>query len=246
MSKPVVFEGVHYKTIKKFEEFIEGELKRKFGAVFNGIVFDLPNSLENSDFSWLMVFLSRHPKWEQKSKSYIEKAQIQCDVAKKGFEVVLCYAGGLKDPISWRDAARGSGSTEKAAFDRAFRGTIVEQIFAFRDQEKAKSVEFRCSGVLAQGCPHKTVGSPSDGKLFHVDHEDPSFKDIVTSFLKDKANTWTYDDIVIHPNANLNTTVWKGEKGEQWRQYHRSKAKLRLLCENCHRGLSAKQKSASA
>ena len=142
---------------------------------------------------------------------------------------------GVKDFISIRDfnknpallIERIDGSKVDVSWVHCITGQKKKEIVvAMRQAIKEQILDFKHSSVLV--CE---ICSSTD--KIHVDHQEPTFKELVKEFLE--ANPNQPKDFNECPNTNM--AIFKLEDKEfsmAWQKFHAINAKLRILCSKCN------------
>lgn len=192
-----------------------------------------------SEYDYFIEFLfPRHPKYPQKFLD-VKSVGIRKNPSYRHLEVYLVYNDGKIDGVSvLKNCA--SGRQTKDDLTIAMRFSVAPQIKAFR-----KSAVQKCElcGATTEGikCGTTTEGIKRGCSLndLQVDHENPLFIELKDSFLsetklpiptefrskKDNTKTFTEADWAFRAS---------------WQDYHRTHAKLRMLCGPCNLGRNKK------
>ena len=166
-----------------------------------------------SDYNFLINLFRRHPKYPEKIYDICDISIVRNKVNSNGLELNIVKSNGTVDDISWKNCISGS---EKDKFKGALRVCIDEQIRSFRST---------CNNECAI-C--KTLGAEE----YHVDHEN-HFEEILYEFLQ----TTRRHKPTIFQNTNDNRKSFTSDDKEyedEWKLFHKNKARLRLLCRSCN------------
>jgi Protein of unknown function (DUF3223) len=113
-------------------------------------------------------------------------------------------------------------NTKKENFNAAARAAIVDQTTTFKRRQRKDNGWYLCN-IENREIPEAEV---------HVDHDNPSFKELVHNFIGDE-------------NIELDEVKYKNEIFQQkefednnlkrkWQIYHQDNACLQILCEQCN------------
>ncbi len=177
-----------------------------------------------TEYDYFTNFLfPRHPKYPQKFLD-MKSVGIRKNPSYRHLEVYLVYNDGKIDGVSvLKNCA--SGRQNKDDLTIAMRFSVASQIKAFR-----KSAVQKCELCGATTEDIKRGCTLND---LQVDHENPLFIELKNSFLsetklpiptefrrkKDNTKTFTETDCMFRT---------------AWQDYHRTHAKLRMLCGPCN------------
>ena len=170
------------------------------------------HKIESGDINWVEDLLSRHPRWEDKSENY-KTITIEKIGANRAFFLVK-NDDSLED-ISYIKCFYGE--TEHMLVNKTLRNEISDQIVSFRRNCFSAHSEIKCE--ICETILKNDLST-------HVDHI-IMFKDLVQSFRKQHQNIPTKS---IGTEREISDTVISNE----WKEYHKQYAKLRLLCDKCN------------
>lgn len=172
------------------------------------------------EYEYFIKFLfPRHPKYPHKFQE-VQSVGIRKNPSYKQLEVFLHYNNGKIDGVSVLKNCMGKHQN-KDGLTIATRFSVASQIKSFRNRSIQKC-EF-CSATAD----------------LQVDHEIPLFIELQNTFLQiTKLQVPTEFD-----SKKDNTKKFKVEDSEfrqSWQEYHRTHAKLRMLCGKCNLGRNKK------
>ena len=211
------FMGNTFETQNKFKIYIQDFIYKEIGYC-NNIKDKLPEK-----YNKLIELLKRHPEWKSKSndmvnietepneRKYCPKYNMQ------SVHISIVKENGKKVDISWNSAIKGKSKTPEQNLVDAMRKSIEPQTTEF----KKKSVH-KCELCDKRDCS------------FHVDHYKPQFNELKNDFIKDMKNITipkSFDD-----NNDFTPRFTQNDKEfeREWISFHKEKAILRILCENCN------------
>lgn len=150
-----------------------------------------------------------------KRQDVIEFHIIKNPINKKAFHMMYRTKKGLVD-FSWLNC--GLDSVDNSLI-KAMRNEIYEDIINFKKQ-----------------CEKKCVFCNVTDAEFHVDHHEPSFKQLTETFLKDKET-----DFLKYKYNNENKLTYFNDNdfrmvvfSNQWKDYHNKNCNLQILCAKCN------------
>jgi len=167
------------------------------------------------DYNFFIDLFRSHPDYPEKIDNICDISIVKNKVNPKCFELNILKNDGSIDNISWRACVSGKKTD---SFKSASRVSIEEQIKDFRK---------KCNYNECSIC--KTKVSPSDS---HVDHEN-HFEEILCEFLRttNKKKPTEFQDT---PDGRKSFTLNDKEYEDEWKLFHKNKARLRLLCKSCN------------
>ena len=122
-----------------------------------------------------------------------------------------------------------SESSDKEKIQKAFRFGIREDTKLFRKLNETK-------------CNHCSQTTAED--QLEVDHKDISFKDLTKQFTEDRNYTEEYLMTQIEDRNNIEMWLFTNKDIEdQWKSFHKEKALLQLLCLECHKKKTKKERA---
>ncbi len=150
-----------------------------------------------------------------KRQDVIEFHIIKNPINKKAFHMMYRTKKGLVD-FSWLNC--GLDSVDNSLI-KAMRNEIYNDIINFKKQ-----------------CEKKCVFCNVTDAEFHVDHHEPSFKQLTETFLKDKET-----DFLKYKYNNENKLTYFNDNdfrmvvfSNQWKDYHNKNCNLQILCAKCN------------
>ena len=198
--------SIHFTSKKSLQEYVRDRIKN----------IGLCPSLKTVNIEMYNFFIDlfqHHPKYPQKIDAITDIAIVRNKIKSQVLELQIRKEDGSTDDISWINCISG---TEKNTFKCALRVAIDEQIKVFRQITK-----YKCS-----------ICNTLDANEYHVDHEN-HFEELICRFLqntkKDKPSSFK--------NTSDNRkcfTMEDKEYEEEWKQFHKNNARLRMLCRSCN------------
>lgn len=175
---------------------------------------------KDHEYKLLEDLINNHPKSKDKIGSGIKCFRIQKNhLNPKCLETIIERNDGSIIDFSWVKCSTSSSNSIIDNFKAAMRQYVSVDIQKFKRDSEMKCVF----------CDH--IGDVSSD--FHVDHDNPSFKQLCEDFIKLHPNyPKIFDD-----DSNTHISIFKKEDKEyadRWRHYHNEKAKLQILCAPCN------------
>lgn len=209
VSHKITLGSRHFKSKKDAKEYIREILDRNIGQTLKG-----------EDLEVVLALLESHPNYDDKVGFGVKSVYVKGSKSNHCF--YLKYIDGSEDGhFSYEKCLYGS--REKLVSQRrqkAYRMAVQSQIDEYKRQHRnEKCAECGCS---AQG-------------NYHVDHFDPQFARLILDFERRHSHLPTEFD-----EGLGNTKIFREGDSEdakfaqEWRDYHRRNAKLRILCANCN------------
>jgi len=221
MAKPVTIGEITYRTQTACME----DVRRRIAAI--GIT---PSIRETSpaEYEFFHELVKRHAAHEEKLKDLSDIAIRHDAIKKNAFAIDIVNTNGTRTEISWDKCVTGKSEPQRSKFHSALRYAVEDQIAAFREQSKVETCEL-CTESLS--LMERGVGKCSVPT--HVDHI-LHFETLADNFTARQEITMptTYEK---EPVTYL--TRFKEEDrdiGQQFAEYHREHAALRLICEPCN------------
>jgi len=182
-----------------------------------------------AEYEYFHELVKRHAAHEEKLKDLSDIA-IRHDAIKKNAHAIdIVNKDGTRTEISWRNCVTGKSEPQRSKFHSAMRYAVEDQIAAFREQSKHVETCELCTESLS--LMERGVGTRSVST--HIDHI-LHFESLVDNFtaLQEITMPTTYEK---EPVTYL--TRFKEEDrdiGQQFAEYHREHATLRIICEPCN------------
>lgn len=166
------------------------------------------------DFIALHGLLMGHPNALQKLKD------VRCFKITKGWgqhrggpRILVLTKHGTWD-ISWNKAIRGKAPTQNSMLLSAMREAVSQQVVEFKTKTEKKCV------ICGKNGPN-----------LDVDHMGETFAILKSQFVADHPPPARFDK---NPSGRYAFYPSDCEYTEKWKRFHAARAKLRLLCRNCH------------
>jgi hypothetical protein len=168
---------------------------------------------------FLLEILNKHPWKYEKIGTGIDSFIIKKNkINSRGFEINIKRNDGSIIDFSWVKCVKGKFPTNNKKLLEAMREAISIQIISYKNTHKH----------ICKNCRET-----SKAQRYHVDHDNPEFKELSETFLKENKN---------HPKQfgeNIDTHITKFlikdhlfEK--KWQKFHKTYANLQILCESCN------------
>ena len=165
-----------------------------------------------------MYLFERHSNYPEKFDGLIDVSIRYNPVFKNQLETIIIKNNGQKDDVSVFNNCITGKPKDKLTI--AMRTSIIPQINQFRNK----------SSLICELC--KSI------KNIEIDHFEPQFADLKKTFLDNWKDTLpinfkqnkSHSKIFIENDINFKN---------EWNEYHRKNAKLRVLCKKCN--LSTRQ-----
>jgi len=151
-----------------------------------------------------------------KKEGIVEFHIVKNPINKKAFHMMYKLKNGSMIDFSWLKC--GLDSVDNSLI-KAMRNEIYEDIINFKKQ-----------------CVKKCVFCDVTDSEFHVDHHEPSFKQLSDSFLEDK----NIDIMKYKYNKDNKLTYFDDNDfrmvvfSNQWKDYHNKNCNLQILCARCN------------
>lgn len=196
----------------------------------NGMVFKSMKAAEDYVRGKLTAFdgndplwpalLDRHPERNEKRGPGIKRFYVSKNpLNPKALQLNIERLDGSCVDISWRWCLKGAPRDVRSNLLSAMRNAVIDQVTSYRE----------ACGVISV-CP--CCGLKISGKT-HVDHEQPTFAELANEFLSSALKAPdTFDDCPETNMAKFRET--DRAYSNIWQEFHRRKAKLRLICANCN------------
>jgi len=205
----IIVNNKSFKTKKALKEYVDNLLEANINShLYSG-----------GDFYFLKDLMKRHPRYKVKFKSGC-KAFIIRRMSRKHTALRFIDEKGGEYSISYNKCVTGLDSSLQQDRLKAMRNAIKDQTMAFyRENFTEESCCIICEERLFAG-------------FIHVDHI-VKFKDIASEFLSLRLEHPIEFD---NKHDNKGVIFYWRDRGYQkeWEQFHRDRAKLRLLCQSCN------------
>lgn len=207
-------------------------ITERIRAIANNAELSVPLAGDAEQF--VMDILRKHPDWTVKQGAGVSAVVVKENRAygyrpTRGFW--LKRIDGTEVDISWVEALSPTPHDRKVKL--ALRHLIADQSHEYRANLTSMSNLVRC-----ESCQNETHVDNAD-----VDHRPPcEFETLVQSFLVDMCIG--FDDIKIapHEDKDLKDKLQDEKLAEDWREWHRKRSQLWLICKPCHKQLTAARK----
>lgn len=174
---------------------------------------------DDPDFEFFVDLLCNHPHQVEKIGAGIESFYLKPTFFNKNaLETNITRIDGSEEVFSWKKCTNFSPESPFHKLIRAMRESVSPFILKFRGMS-----EMRC--ILC---------SVTEAK-FHVDHVDPPFRDLVTTFISQNPH--------LHPPSRfvkkevtyqLRFLSQDSEFEEKWIAFHNERCTLQILCDACN------------
>lgn len=165
--------------------------------------------VDEKHMPFLVGLVERHPNYEEKWGSGISYFVVHGE--RKGLAFIRTdHSQGI---FSFLKAADGREWSPKAYFNSAARWAIRDTIVVFRDKRFGPHDEI----------PSDLSGDPVTRETCHVDHHEPSFREIINEFCE--KHDWKKMELA----DGFGKVFANAEDMELFRCFHDERAKLRIL-----------------
>ena len=214
--------GIYFLNNKTFTS------KKKIKEYTGKIIEELYNSSENEQViiiinsiggKILLEILNKHPWKDEKEGKGIEYFIIKKNkINSRGFEINIKRLDGSIIDFSWVKCVTESFPTNEKILLQAMREAICAQTISYKKTHKK----------ICKFC-----GENSKKQRFHVDHDNPEFRELSKTFLKkNKKNPKTFGE---NTNTHITKFLTKDKLFEnKWQTFHKKNANLQILCESCN------------
>jgi hypothetical protein len=193
------------------------ESKKSATESIRAILYKYPvgEKVRGDDMWFLFDLLELHQQADEKIGCGVVSIEIEQNGPTRGFW--LTRVDGTRTDWSFV-ACLSPPSPERQALS-GFRTAVVPQILAFRD-------EFFRDRIGAT-CP--ITGEVVTLDNCHVDHESPTFRELVTEFLSCQYTELREVAVVPTRDGDTKTRLLSPELESNWQRFHQLKAKLRIV-----------------
>lgn len=187
--------------------------KKEMQDYVRSVVYSLGETIIKKDNPHFTLF-----KDIVKKENIIEFHIVRNPINKKAFHMMY-KTSHIYDPIDFSWLNCGLETTDKQNLIKAMRNEIYEDIINFKKQ-----------------CVKKCVFCGVTDSEFHVDHHEPSFKQLSDSFLFEK----NVDIMKYKYNKDNKLTYFDDNDfrmvvfSNQWKDYHNKNCNLQILCAHCN------------
>lgn len=214
MAKSIVtvLQGKTFKTKGILTEYVKSILHK----------YDLWDSLNAEDESFMLEFFEAHPCWYEKQGCGVKRVFIGQDQVFKSKGFWLEWLDGGKTDISYKQCLNPSGAY--AHFASAARQAISWQILEFRDNYFKKNINVICpftnESLTANSC--------------HVDHIPPfTFSNLLNDFIK--KNDIKIEEVeTLSIQGQAGRIFADGKLYSKWELYHLENARLRIVSKHAN------------
>jgi hypothetical protein len=182
--------------------------------------YELGESTNETDREFLSDLLRLHPDAGRKIGAGIKQFQVRNNTGTRGFWVVR--RDGTETDFSFLECLGASSHTQKVR--DAMRHAIADQRDEFRNKVfAAGDATCAITGVLLA---HDTC---------HVDHFDPTFEVLADEFAFGEGG---YEAVeVVSEDGMIGSRLVDGRLQKSWQEFHRTRARLRLVTKEANLGL---------
>jgi hypothetical protein len=192
------------------------ELKKYTRKVVDDIGVCHSLTKEHPHWDLFMYLFSRHSEYPEKCNGLVDVKIQYNPTFKNQLEVIIIKENGEEDDIS--------------VFDNCIRGKPKDNLsIAMRNAILSQTLEFRRNSELV--C---NIEKCKSTKKLVVDHYEPQFIELLSTFKKD---VWKGPLPCSFNENRSHSKVFKETDSafeEEWYNYHKQHATLRILCEKCN------------
>ena len=210
-SKPVVINGLEFKTKASAKLHIQEITKKSFGSAI---------STGDSEWDFLNSLLDRHPECIQKRGVGIQSFKVVRNVY-KNLEWKILRTDGSKIDFSWINCLDESHKSPLDNLKDAMRLAIEGQVDEFKEREFF-------TGMICECCGHTIT----DLAVTHVDHI--NFFDLLADgfIALNSDHPLDFDDDKLTNRARFKAV--DANYKESWEEFHLEKAELRIIHGKCN------------
>lgn len=188
---------------------------KKIKAILNK-PSSLPRKIEPPEFDYIYSILESHPESKQKIGCGVKNIWIKKTIYKNNGFFIERTDGTSTDFSYYRCLY---GNNRKLNIQSAFRSAIRQQIYDF------KINAFKNNPILFCPITEKEVSL----KNCHVDHEEPTFKELLENFVEVKDIDLNKLEIGgINKDNSMNNFIVDYKIRRDWEEYHKRNAQLRI------------------
>ena len=220
VAKPSELGGIYFKTLTERDEYIRSILEKG------------ERVLEGQELAVAFDLLLLHPDADNKIGAGVKQIEVRPSGQRTDYNClwVVRENNPEDDDFSYEKCKSDMTRLIEKRRESAYREAVQQQITDYRFVHRKSS----------QSCDHPGCTSNKD---IQVDHQHPSFKELVSSFEQEQ------DDIPTEFEEAVGTIYTKRFResdsayGEAWQKYHQRHAVLRLLCKEHNLTRKRKEKS---
>ena len=176
---------------------------------------------EDEDYIFFDDLLKNHPKYYEKVGVGIDYFYIQRNrINKKSYQTMIKRTDGTDVDFSWTYCCKFKERTVNDYLIRAMREAISKDTIVFKQNSK----------LICNICNNKN----DEYYNYHVDHSEPSFKNLSTTFLNNTTLSIpkTFSD---NPVTHIHCFEEYDMLFEtEWYEYHKKNSRLQILCRKCN------------
>ena len=170
-------------------------------------------------WDYLNALIERHPEYESKKGNGIRSIIIHRKFGNIAIDIK--HIDGSRIDISWIYCVKSTHATKYQNLIQAMRLSVKPQIEKFKEDQKSNTTCCICSE------PILTL------KERHIDHYQPTFKELSDNFIKENNPAPThFDDCPITNQSKFSDL--DHEYSRRWQIYHEKHAQLRLTHAKCN------------
>ena len=211
MRKPIVVNGINFKTQKDLMSFVRDILLQNDGEEITPM---------DDDYQFLDELMDRHPKRPETIKGDIKLFRVIRNL-NNALAINIEDDEGIKD-VSWNRCVTGIAKKPTDKLNNAMRTAITGQTIEFKDFRFTEGDACKCCGDVM-----------TTRRDAHVDHKDVDFVDIKNKFLENRKDIPTeFRKTALHEPYSFK----KCDKvfRDDWVLFHEQVATLQILCASCN------------
>jgi hypothetical protein len=163
-----------------------------------------------------------HPSYETDIDGYVSLGIRASPENPKQHQFCYAFADGRTDCFSYKNCLNGKYNRRQRLIQQ-FRASIHEQIAEFRNSHFERGSQCPLCGSVMNSCD--------------IDHI-VKFRDILAQFLTSKNTSIDAIDFDVHTLDFSIGPQGKDEIVNEWQEFHRRNAQLRVICSACNRRLA--------
>ncbi|MBD2294630.1 DCL family protein [Anabaena sphaerica FACHB-251] len=205
VAKPSELGGIPFRTLKDRDLHIRSILNQGVRV------------LSGQELALAFDLLLLHPDADNKIGTGVKQIEVKCSRQGTHYCFWVVREDDSIDDFSYEKCKSKMERLIEKRRESAYREAIQKQITDYRFLDRKSN----------QSCDHP--GCTSSEKI-QVDHQHPSFKELVSAFEKDQNNIPTEFDEALGTIYSKRFRESDSAYREAWQEYHKKHATLRLLC----------------
>ena len=205
---------LEFKTIKECENYTRNIINNLGCCIINK---------DHIQYNFFNNLIKNHPEYYENCFNFIDYFYININPLSKKFMVNIKRLDNSSSDFSWTYCCKFKKRDDNYYLTREMRKVINPDIVNFKNNQNKLICNF-CG---------------NDNELyenFHIDHHNPSFKNLKENFLKitDKQIPTKFNDVKIY-DKNIDGFNYDDEEFKnEWVEYHNKNCNLQVLCKSCN------------